>query len=205
MSLWMIWSWRQTMRLANRIILVIVLLVLVVFGTFGAIYAFAGSSYQAAGLPGFLATPENAQPAQSWLSNFEKGYAPVLDFAIVVVVFVAGLVLLVLELIPGRKHYLQLGRRLWVKREVVEKEAESVALTDQAVLESYAKLSPHRLLQSKLKLQLVVRRGESPEDAKHRVRDLLSTEIVGKGQLDIKRTRIKAEVKDPRVAKRRVK
>jgi hypothetical protein len=193
------------MRLVNRIILIVVLVVLVVFGTFGAIYAFAGSSYQAAGLPGFLATPENAQPAQSWLSNFENGYVPVLDFAIMVTVFVAGLVLLVLELIPGRKHHLRLGHRLWVKREVVEKEAENVVLTDHAVLESDAKLSPHRLLQSKLKLELVVRRGESPEDAKHRVRDLLNTEILGKGQLNIKKTRIKAEVKDPRVAKRRVK
>jgi hypothetical protein len=193
------------MRLVNRIILIVVLVVLVVFGTFGAIYAFAGSSYQAAGLPGFLATPENAQPAQSWLSNFENGHVPVLDFAIVVVVFVAGLVLLVLELIPGRKHHLRLGRGLWVKREVVEKEAENVALIDHAVLESAAKLSPHRWLESKLKLELVVRRGESPEDAKHRVRDLLSTEIVGTGQLDIHKTRIKAEVKDPRTAKRRVK
>ena len=193
------------MRLVNRIILAIVLVVLVVFGTFGAIYAFAGSSYQDAGLPGFLATPENAQPVQSWLSNFENGSIPVLDFAIVVVALVAGLVLLVLEVIPGRKHYLRLGRGLWVKREVVEKEAENVALTDHAVLESAAKLSPHGWLQSKLKLQLVVRRGESPEEAKHRVRDLLSTEIVGKGQLNINRMQIKVEVKDPRVAKRRVK
>ena len=193
------------MRLANRIILVIVLVVLVVFGTFGAIYAFAGSSYHDAGLPGFLSIPENAQPAQSWLSHFESEYVPVLDFAIVVVVFVAGLALLVLELIPGRQHYLQLGRRLWVKRQVVETEAENVAMTDGAVLESEAKLSPRRLLQSKLKLELVVRRGESPEDAKHRVHDLLTTEIIGTGRLNIKRMRIKAEVKDPRVAKRRVK
>jgi hypothetical protein len=37
------------------------------------------------------------------------------------------------------------------------------------------------------------------------VSDLLSTEIVGKGQLNIQKTRIKAKVKDPRVAKRRVK
>ena len=193
------------MRLVNRIILAIVLVVLVVFGTFGAIYAFAGSSYHDAGLPGFLSIPENAQPAQSWLSHFETEYVPVLDFAIVVVVFVAGLALLVLELIPGRQHYLQLGRRLWVKRQVVETEAENVAMTDRAVLESEAKLSPHRLLQSRLKLELVVRRGESPEDAKHRVHDLLATEIIGTGQLNIKRMRIKAEVKDPRVAKRRVK
>ena len=50
-----------------------------------------------------------------------------------------------------------------------------------------------------------MRRGESSEEAKHRVRDLLSTEIAGKGQLNINRMRIKAEVKDPRVAKRRVK
>ena len=128
-----------------------------------------------------------------------------LDFAIVVMALVAGLVLLVLEVIPGRKHYLRLGHGLWVKREVVEKEAENVALADHAVLESAATLSPHRWLQSRLKLQLVVRRGESPEDAKHRVRDLLSTEIVGTGQLDIHKTRIKAEVKDPRTAKRRVK
>ena len=193
------------MRLVNRIILVIVLVALVVFGVFGAIYAFAGSGYQHAGLPGFLALPQNAQPAQSWLSNFENGVIPLLDYAIVVIVFLAGLVLLGLELIPGRRHYLRLGRGLWVKREVVEKEAENVALTDQAVLESDAKLSPHRLPQSKLKLQLVVRRGESPKDAEHRVRDLLSTEIVGKGQLDIHMTRIKAKVKDPRTAKRRVK
>ena len=193
------------MRLVNRIILVIVLVALVVFGTFGAIYAFAGSRYQDAGLPSFLATPENAQPAQGWLSHFENRAVPLLDFAIVVVLLLVGLVLLVLELIPGRKHYLQLGRHLWVKREVVEKEAENVALTDQAVLESAAKLSPHRWLQSRLKLQLVVRRGESPEDARHRVSDLLSTEIVGKGQLNIQKTRIKAKVKDPRVAKRRVK
>jgi hypothetical protein len=193
------------MRLVNRIILIIVLVALVVFGAFGAIYAFAGSSYQAAGLPGFLATPEHAQPAQGWLSHFENGSVPPLDFAIVAVLSLAGLVLLVLELIPGRKHYLQLGRHLWVKREVVEKEAENVALTDHAVLESAAKLSPHRWLQSKLKLQLVVRRGESPKDAEHRVQDLLSTEIVRKGQLNVNRMRIKAEVKDPRVAKRRVK
>ena len=193
------------MRLVNRIILIIVLVALVVFGTFGAIYAFAGSSYRDAGLPGFLSIPENAQPVQSWLSHFESEYVPVLDFAIVVVVFVAGLALLVLELIPGRQHYLQLGRRLWVKRQVVETEAENVAMTDRAVLESEAKLSPHRLLQSRLKLELVVRRGESPEHAIHRVHDLLTTEIVGKGQLNIKRMRIKAEVKDPRVAKRRVK
>src|SRR5450759_1820094 len=140
MSLWTIWSWRKTMRLVNRIILIVVLVVLVVFGTFGAIYAFAGSSYHDAGLPGFLSIPENAQPAQSWLSHFENGYVPVLDFAIVVVVFVAGLGLPVLELIPGRQHYLRLGRRLSVKRQVVEKEADNVALTDRAVLESEAKL-----------------------------------------------------------------
>jgi len=74
------------MRLVNRIILVIVLVALIVFGVFGAIYAFAGSGYQHAGLPGFLALPQNAQPAQSWLSNFENGVIPLLDYAIVVIV-----------------------------------------------------------------------------------------------------------------------
>ena len=193
------------MRLVNRIILVVVLVVLVVFATFAAIYAFAGFGYQEQGLPDVLASPENAQPARSWLSNFENGLVPVLDYAIVVVVFCAGLLLLVLQLIPRRKHHLRLGRGLWVKREVVEKEAENVALTDRAVLESDARLSPHRLLRSRLKLELVVRRGESPQDAKRRVLDLINAEIVDKGHVNIKKTRVKAGVKDPRAAKRRVK
>lgn len=192
-------------RLVNRIILVIVLVVLVVFATFGAIYAFTGFGYQDRGLPDVLATPENAQPAQSWLGNFENGSVPLLDYVIVVVLGLAGLALLVLELTPSRKRYLRLGPHAWVKREVVEKEAEHVALTDQAVLESEAKLSPHRVLRNKLKLELVVRRGESPKDARYRVRDLVNTEIIGKGQVIVTKTRVKANVKDPRRAKRRVK
>ena len=193
------------MRLFNRIVLVIVLVVLVVFGTFGAIYAFAGVGYQDRGLPGFLAIPENAQAAQSWLSSFEDGSVPLLDFIVVVAVGVAGLALLVLELKPSRKEHLALGPQAWVKREVVEKEAEYVALTDRAVLESEAELSLRRVLGNKLKLKLIVRRGESPEDTRSRVRDLINTEIIGKGQVNIPKTRVEAIALDPRRAKRRVK
>src|SRR5450759_4025395 len=140
------------MRLVNRIILVIVLVVLVVFGTFGAIYAFAGPSYQDAGLPGFLALPHNAQPAQQWLGNFERGFVPTWDFVILVVVFVVGLVLLGLKIIPRRSPYLSLGDRLRLERKVVEREAERVALADPPVLESSARLTPKRGGSSKLSL-----------------------------------------------------
>ena len=193
------------MRLLNRIILVIVLVVLVVFGTFGAIYTFAGSSYQDAGLPGFLALPHNAEPAQHWLGNFERGLVPTWDFVILAVVFVAGLVLLGLELLPRRSPYLRLGDRSRLERKVVEREAERVALADPPVLESSARLTAKRGGRSKLSLAVTVRRGEDPKQAEQRVAQSIRAEIAEKGQLGIAQATVKARVKDPRKAKRRVK
>jgi len=193
------------MRLVNRIILVIVLLVLVVFGTFGAIYAFAGSSYQTAGLPGFLALPHNAQPAQQWLGNFERGFVPTWGFVILVLVFVVGLVLLGLEILPRRAPYLSLGDRLRLERKVVEREAERVALADPPVLESSARLTPKRGGRSKLSLAITVRRGEDAGQAKERAAQSVRAEIAEKGKISITQVTVKARVKDPRQAKRRVK
>ncbi len=193
------------MRLVNRVILVVVLVALVVFGIFGAIYAFAGSDYEQTGLPAFLATPETAQTIENWVGGFENGIIPVLDYVLVIVVFLAGLVLLILEVRPKRRRYLQLGERSWINARVIEKEAANQALKDHAVLESRARLNLRRALPSKLRLALVVRRGKSALEAEQRAYDLIDSELIEKGQLVIDKVRIRTTVKDPRKANRRVK
>jgi hypothetical protein len=142
---------------------------------------------------------------QNWLGHFERGDLSALDYTIVSLLFVAGLALLILQFIPARRRYLTLAPDARIEREVVEKEAEHLALTDQAVLESRAKLSPHEYLDTKLSLEVVVRKGEGREEAVQRLREILSAGIGETGHVKIDKTRIRAHVKDPRAAKRRVK
>ncbi len=99
------------MRLFNRIVLVIVLVVLVVFGTFGAIYAFAGAATKTAVCLASWPFRRDAQAAQSWLSSFEDGSVPLLDFIVVVTVGVAGLALWYSSSNPAARNTLP-----WVPR-----------------------------------------------------------------------------------------
>lgn len=193
------------MRLFNRTLLIVVLLAIMVFAGFSAAYAFMGQDdYLAAHLPAFLAVQEPAGPVQGWLGNFEGRLIPVWQFAILVVVGLAGLALLVFELFPRRSRYLKVRPGVRVERHLVEEEAERVAADDPAVLSSSARLVPRRGRSSKLLVRLKVRKGENLREAEARVREAMADRVADQGQLRIARAKVKGSTRDPRGSKRRV-
>lgn len=193
------------MRTFNRIMLVIVLVAVFIFGLFTAIYTFAGSDqYLDWGLPAVLALPEDAQPIQDWVAHFERGSIPVLSFVIVILAGLAGLLLLVLELLPRRRRYISLGRDARVERTVVEKQAEEAALRDEGVLDATADVRPRRRKASKLVLRVTARQGEDPRQVEQTVSQSVREAIVDRGDIRLAGMPVKARTIDPRRAKRRV-
>lgn len=193
------------MRVFNRVLLAVVLVVILVFATFSAVFVFAGDQYKSAGLPGGLAVPGQAEPISRWLHGYEQGSIAWWHFALLIVVFVAGLALLILELLPGRRAALMLGRDSFLEKEVVERAAVGVAQRDRSVLEARASLKPKRHGRGNLKMKLTIREGEDTQAAGRRVGEMLQSELTEKGQLSGLQTKIKVAARDPRTLKTRVK
>ncbi len=187
------------MRVFNRIVVILLLAGLVALGVFVALYGFGLFGYRPASLSGLLDSFRSG--LVSFVSGVESGSAAII--AVLVAVAILGLILLVLELKPGRPRRVRMGKGTYVPRDAVKTKVTEAAGQTTGMLGSSAKVKAKRRPGAKVKLKASVRRGEDPKAMKSSLQDAVRRHLDQSG-VPLGKLKIKVNEADPRQTKTRV-
>ena len=192
------------MRIFNKIIVVLLLAGLVALGISGFVYALDLGGHRLANLPTTLGLDGVHQGIDSFFGNVEGGNLNPLDVTVLVAIALFGLILLLFELFKRpapRKVLMQQGT--YVRRSVVEHEADQAAEGLPEVLQSEVDVKALRKPGAKVNVTASVRRGEDTGSLQSSVRERVQRRLADVG-IPVSDLNVRVVEADPRETKTRV-
>ena len=192
------------MRVFNRIVVILLLAGLVALGISVFVYALDLGGHRLSNLPNILGLSGVYEGLDNFVGNAESGNLNPLDIAVLVAIALLGLILLLFELFKRpapRKVLMQPGT--YVRRSVVEHEADEAAEELPEVLQSDVDVKARRKPGAKVNVTASVRRGEDTGSLQSAVRERVQRRLAEVG-VPVSDLKVRVVESDPRETKTRV-
>lgn len=192
------------MRIFNRIIVVLFLAGLVALGIAAVFYAFDLAGYKLANVPRALGLDGLAQGLNSFVGNVESRSLNPLDYIVLGVIALVGLILLILEFKPPTPRRVRMQKGTYITRSAVKDEVTTATENNSDVLQSDVNVAAQRKPGAKVDVTASVRRGEDTGRLKSEVRNSVQQHL---GQVGVPVSNLKVRIaeSDPRQTQTRVK
>lgn len=193
------------MRVFNRLIVVLLLAGIVALGISAFVYALDLGGHRLSNLPSLLGLSGLQSGLENLANNAESGSLNPLDITVLVVVALFGLVLLLFELFKRprpRKVLMQKGT--YVRRSVVENEANQAADESPEILQSDVDVSAQRKPGANVNVTSSIRRGEDADRLQSDVQERVERRLAEVG-VPVGNLKVRVVESDPRETRTRVK
>lgn len=193
------------MRFFNRLVVVLLLAGLLALGISMFVYALDLGGHRLSNAPQAFGLSGAYEGLDNFVGNAEGGNLNPLDITVLVVVALFGLILLLFELFKRpapRKVLMQPGT--YVRRSVVENEANEAAEESQEILQSDVDVAPQRKPGAKVDVTASVRRGEDTGRLRSGVEERVRRRLAEAG-IPVSNLKVRVHESDPRETRTRVK
>jgi len=185
-------------------VVILLLAGLFVLGVFTVLYSLDIGDYRLADLPNTLGLNDFYGGLQSYVENIENGNLIPLDFVVLGVIALLGLVLLILELKPPSPRRVRMQQGTYVTRRAVEHEASEAVEQNPEVLQSSVKVKARRSPGAKVDVKASVRPGQDVGGIRLEVRNRVQQHLDQRG-IPVGNLKVRLAEADPRGTRTRVK
>lgn len=192
------------MRIFNRIVVVLLLAGLVALGIATVFYAFDLAGYRLANLPRVLGLDGIVQSFSRFVGNVESGNLNPLDYVVLGVIALVGLILLILELKPPSPSRVRMQQGTYITRSAVRDEVTTATEQNPEVLQSDVDVQAQRRPGAKVDVTARVRRGEDTGRLQSEVRENVQRHL-GRVGVPVSNLKVRIAETDPRQTHTRVK
>lgn len=182
--------------------MVLIFAALCAAGVFGVLFSLDLAGYKLADLSQQIGLSGIVSSIEGFVGSVEAG-SPALGAALAAAA-IPGLVLLFLELKPGKPSRVRLDENVYMGKRALKREAESSAASDEDVLKANAKVKVSRSRKGKVKIKARSRPGENSKSIKQRLSGRLRRELGQEAGLPVGSPKIKLSEGDAKSPEARV-